>query len=432
MTINSHLRCRFLICIILGVFLAGAPLLAFGQTENLSDSLSLERTVKLFITNNPNIVRARTAATRQSELAQTSALWPNPSVEFEQERTGMEKTQTAFIDQPILNPVEYGARKKSANAQRKAAFASYREEAADLYFELRKKYVTAVSAQSKLRVVQQLIETVRRAIDIIQVRYEEGTARSFEINRLKTALADYENRLAQRKVERDEAYTALISFIAPEESLQNIGESSRMVLTDTLGYQAANYSLNKLLQEAFQTRGLLASLESLTRANRNQLSAEKAARFPDLSIRGGVVREFALTSPTAPFFGIGIGVPLWNNNGHQIKASQADLNQSQALLNIARRQVRREVLTAYNTFTSYKDRIEQINETLLKTDQGLVKDALYLYSEGEITLVELLDAVSASLDSQLLKLELLTQYQISRYKIAQVTGQIPDVLVSTN
>jgi len=416
----------FLLC-----FFVGISTSILGQPKTVPDSLSLEQTIHLFNQHNPYIIQIRAETERLSELAQFSTLWPNPTLDFDQERIGSGKIQTALIDQPIINPVEFGARRKSANAQSNAFFASYREREAFLYFDLRKKYTRALSTKAQLNVVDQLTKTVRRAIEIIQIRYEEGDVRSFEFKRVQTALADYENRLAQHQLEYDKAYNDLISFISPESNaLQK--NLSNVVLTDSILYRPLNYSLNQLIQEALLQRGILNAAQFSTEASRQLLRAEKAARLPDFSIRGGFVREPALASSVAPFFGIGIGIPIWNNNGHQIKAVRAEIEQTRAQLDIAKREVQLEVQNAYTLFLSYKDRVEGINKSLLGTTDGLVEDALYLYSEGSISLIELLDAVSASLDARLLKLDLLTQYNISLYQIEYVLGSTSKPIRKSN
>lgn|GEM_PF-1442972 len=416
--------------LLLGAGLVAVPLVACSQDAGIPDSLSLDKATQLFIQNNPNLAQSRASAQRSASQAYSSTLWPNSSLDFEQEQEDAGASQTFLLNQPIVNPVEYGARKKSANAQKDASQSIYKEEASQLYFQLRQQYVEALSAKSRMGALQNVTETVRRAVNILDVRREEGAAGSYELKRLRTALADYENRLAQARIEHKTARHKLISFIRPGADTASVTGDTTLVLIDSLRYQPSNYRYKELLNTALQKRGLLISQRSREQAGKLHLRAEKAARFPDLSITGSLNRKPGLQQEYYPFLGLSVELPILNNNGPQIRAARAQLREFQAGEDIARRKIEVEVRSAFNQLQSYRQRMEQINRDILQKNKGLLEDALYLYSEGQLTLVELLDAASAALDRRMLRIELLTGYSLSRYQLEQAIGVLPPGLDS--
>lgn len=411
--------------IILFACLAATPWLAFGQSKGIPDQLSLDQAVQLFLQNNPQLLQSCAAAERIIQEAKILTLWPNPSLSIDQEQEDAGASQTLLLDQSVLNPVEYAARRKSAKAQKKAALSGYDENASQLYLILREKYIQVVSAKAKVELLAGVTGTVRRAIEILRIRQQEGDVGSFEVKRLSTALANYENRLGQARVENQAARQDLILFIKPNADTTSAMMDSTLVLTDSLAYRPVQYTYSELLQTAFQQRGLLASIQSFEQAGRLNLRAEKAARLPDLSISGSLNHKPGLQPQYYPFLGIGIEIPLWNNNGPQIRAARARFHEFQAGVDIARRRVELEVRTAFNRVQSYRKRMEEINGDILQKNKGLLEDALFLYSEGQLTLVELLDAASAALDARLLHIDLLTRYNLSRYQLEQAVGQLP-------
>jgi len=405
--------------------LIAIPILASGQISGIPDSLSINKATTLFLQYNPHLMQSRSVARQTASQAAVPALWPNPSLDFEQEQEDAGASQTLLLDQPIVNPVEFGARKKSANAQKKGAQSVYKEDASQLYFQLRQKYVEALSTRFRMQVLQDITDAVRRAIKILNVRRQEGAAGSFEVKRLSTALADYENRLAQGRVENKSARQDLILFIKPEATMGSGEIDSTLVLTDSLRYQPVNRTYKELLNTAFRQRGLLASQQAFEHAGQLNLRAEKAARFPDLSITGSLNRKPGLQQEYYPFLGFSVEIPILNNNGPQIRAARAQYHAYQAGVEIARRQVELQVRSAFNQVQSYQQRIEKISKNILQKNEGLLKDALYLYSEGQLSLVELLDAASAALDRRMLHIDLLTQYNLSRYRLEKSIGMVP-------
>jgi cobalt-zinc-cadmium efflux system outer membrane protein len=386
-----------------------------------------------FIQHNPDLKAAQAAAQRHSEQAKIETLWPNPSLEFEQERTDEFSQQFIIISQTIRNPVEYNLRIKSAKSQEDAAFAAYREQAGELYFRLRTLYVNASAKQQRLALLTRISEVVRQAHEAAKIRTEGGDLGSFELNRLSTAVATFEDELAQVQVEANTALRELIAFISDRKQTSVYDTSFfKSIILDTMRYVPPKMDLDTIQNHAYHERGMLIFARSATRADTFAVRAEKAARFPEFSIRGGITGEPNLQTSPSPYIGFGIDIPLWNFRGVQIRAAEAALQESQAFLAIAHREVDLDIFSTFEQVQNYSRRIEKISYELLKNNERLLSDALYLYSEGELSLIELLDGISAAKETKLLQIELLRNYNISRFKLDQARGFLPESLKLTN
>lgn len=422
---SSNFETGYFLCVL---FILFVPFQSRAQNGSVRQSLSLEKATELFVHNNPRLHQALATSRQTSAEANIPALWPNPSLEFEQERTDAEKQQTLFLSQSILNPVEYSARRRSARFTKKQSQSVYNEQVSQLYLTLRKKYLTALSNAQRVNILENITQTVRKAIHIMKVRQEEGDVGKFQVKRLQTALAQYENRLSKSRVDQQKARYDLWSFIAPSDTLGQIPDKIPYHLTDSLTYQPVHYDPNALVQRAFQQRGLLAAAQTGHKASQMNLRAEKAARLPDLSVSGGLIREPALSPTEAPFLGLGLDIPLWNQNNNQVKAARARVQQTHWQMESARREIRKQVYAAYENVKSSRQKIEQIDQPILQKNKNLMGDALYLYSQGELSLVELLDAASSALDARMLHVNLLEQFMLNRYKLEQSIGQLPPKL----
>ncbi len=393
--------------------------------------LSLEEALHLFLQNNSEMLVARASALRLEEETKIGTLWPNPSFEWEQERFDTSSQQFFILNQSILNPLEYSYRRKSSDARSKAVWSTFLEEASALILEMKRRYVEASAAKNRSELLTRVTQTVRRIFEVAKVRTEEGNLGAFELNRLSAEVAAYEEELAQSRLESRIALRELMSFISrsPEDSGKFDTEQQTIIL-DRLVYKPLDYDTENLISKAIESRGLLASLHATSLAEELRFKAEKASRFPELSLRGGLTGEPTLTSNLSPYLGLSIGIPIWDQKAPQIQAASRALQESEAGLVAANRRVNLDVLAAYDEVESYRSRIEKISSLFLINSDSLLPDAAILYGEGKITLLEFLDAAAAAKEAKLLELRLLHGHTLSHFKLDRAVGVLPSELKS--
>jgi cobalt-zinc-cadmium efflux system outer membrane protein len=118
-------------------------------------------------------------------------------------------------------------------------------------------------------------------------------------------------------------------------------------------------------------------------------------------------------------------VPLWNTREPQIAAAEASVAKSRIQQEVVRRRIAQEILAACTAVNSTGRRIEAIAQDRLRHTGTLAPDALFLYDAGELSLVELLDAVSAALEARMLKIDLLHRYAVSWCELDRAIGALP-------
>lgn len=409
------------------LFLLGMPS-AHAQPRLLPDTLSFETAQRYFLLYNPDLAEARARAARALAEDRIPALWPNPALEGDAETASSQ--QSLVLDQPIPNPVARRARIAAARAEARAALATYREEAGDLYLELRRRYLAAAVAETRLQSLQTVTQTVERTVSVARVRLEEGDLGPYDVARLELALAAYQDDLAAARSDGRTARAALAAFIAPLPAAGADTLHTAFVAADTLRYVPLELNAVALAERAVELRARLVAAHAGLDAAEHALRAERAARWPGISVRAGLGREAGSDGATiGPVVGLGLEVPLWNRNGPQIQAAEAAITEAEAALEGARREVLLDVEAAFARLQSYQDRLARISETRLVRSDTLLQDALFLYQEGEFGLVELLDAADAAREAQQLRLDLLEGYLESRYALDRATGFLPDELL---
>lgn len=244
---------------------------------------------------------------------------------------------------------------------------------------------------------------------------------------LRIALATYEDELeAARRAYRD-TRIELAYFLTPASHTgHHDAEEQLLTLTDSLSYEPLDLDYEALVEAALARRGLMKSAQAGIRVGEETLSAERYARLPDLTLTAGYRGE---TQPgvLAPGFTLGlqVGLPVFHQRQPQVRAARAGARAARYEAKEAQSVVELSVHEAYESLTSYQSRIEQISGRILTGADRLLEDALYVYEEGEIGLVELLDAAEGAKTARLLQIELVAGHTLARYALDRALGVGP-------
>jgi cobalt-zinc-cadmium efflux system outer membrane protein len=404
---------------------------AHGTTEG-QVQLSFEEARQIFLAANPDLREAQARADADRYDAQIPALWPNPTLSVQRNQTdvpgdGFGSENNVAITQPLRYPSEYMARRAAASSAATASQAEYDERASSLYKTLQIRYTAAMAARARLTVLESTTEAVRRAVEIADIRFQEGDISPFERSRIRVALATYEDEIAAARLEDRDTRIELAHFLRPSEhSGHHDMADRRIVLTDSLTYEELSLDYGRLVEMAIQRRGQTNAAVARIREKEETVRAERYARLPDLAVTIGYRAE---TRPglVEPGFTVGlqIGLPVFHQRQPQVREARASARAARYEADIARREVELSVHEAYEDLMSYQQRLERIAGEVLEGSGALLSDALYVYEEGELDLVGLLDAVEAAKTSRLLRINLIEQHRRARHALEQAIGMGP-------
>jgi cobalt-zinc-cadmium efflux system outer membrane protein len=158
-------------------------------------------------------------------------------------------------------------------------------------------------------------------------------------------------------------------------------------------------------------------------AARAELALHRRARLPDPILTGGFKRQSDGLSGT--FLGLTLPLPLFNRRSGHIQAVDARVSAAESRLAVAQRHIENDVRTTLERFTSLAARVELLRRRLLLGVDDLLDIARVSYAEGEMTLLELLDAADAFRAARVTATELLADYWVSYYDLERAAGGFP-------
>ncbi len=301
-------------------------------------------------------------------------------------------------------------------AQRLSAAARARVEADSLRlaFEVIRTYIEAVSEEERQAVLREVTDVIRQAETSWTTQHAEGEVSGYDLRRMRVERARYENVLALAELDNQAARRRLALLIFPEGDVKEVAPADRLRGTPAV------LTLENLLPRARANRPEVAAALAETQASQAAMDRAHRERRPAPTLMAGFKRQS--DGFQGVFLGATVGLPLFNRNLGLIQAETARLRAAEMRQILAMRQVENEVRQTYASYASLRTRATLIQEDLLAETGDLLQIALTSYGEGEMTLVELLDAASAHRDAQLTSIDLRAALWTSYYDLLRAAG----------
>lgn len=381
-------------------------------------SVSFEEAIELFAQNSLALQQARARAAELAALADQAAAYPNPSGAVTHEpvwRGGESYSETYFnLSQRIEWPGLREARTDAAERLAEAAYADLQADSLRLVFDLVETYTRAVAASQRHAVLESVTEIFRRADRASELMLAQGEASGYRTRRLRVERARYENRLAIAELDAADARRRLALLIEPR------GEASQIYPADPFLEIPTNLAFEAALQRARARRAELESARADLEAAQASLRLAQRERLPEPTLTAGFKRQS--DGFKGVFLGTSIPIPLFDRNAGTVQARRERLEAAQSRLALAEASVEQDVRRAYETYASLSERVDLISRGLLGEADELLHAARVGYEEGEMSLVELLDAAEAYRDARVSSIDLLSDFQIAYFDLLRAAG----------
>lgn len=382
------------------------PSLAFAQDRTERD------VVDLIVRDGPQAqsIRAESEVIRREQLARLA--YPNPGVTYSREGAGF----TEFLQVEQVFPV-FGTRAALSKAGVAATAAAEAEGDARLW-ALRTDAAAAVgrltASQARLDAAQAHTRDVERLIEILRVREREGEGSRFDRLRAEQELRDARQQATSAAVAVSEARATVTAMLPRDVTVDRI--------TSLTTPQAAPPSVDALLTRAIATR---AELRAVRRsADRADLEAEAArrARLPAPTLFGGLKR--ADDDPgreRGGVFGVSVSVPLFDTGSREAARWQAERSRVEAEHASIEHQIRAEIARASEALAL---RQAAVSEDAEAAADELTQIAEIAYREGEVGILELIDAVRTASRARVRSIELRLDARLAQIALERAVGEV--------
>ncbi len=382
------------------------PTLAAGQDRTERDL------VDLIVRDGPqaNAIRAGTDVTRREQLARLA--YPNPGVMYSREGAGF----TEFLQVEQSLPV-FGVRAALSRAGAAATAAAEAERDARLWMlraEAASGVARLIAQQELLRAVQSYARDVERLIDVLRTREREGEGSRFDRLRAEQELRDARQAVTSASVAEADARAAVSAMLPRGTPLgRAVGAP---------GPHPAAHQLDVLVARATATRAELRALQRAGDRADREAEAARRARRPAPTIFGGLKRaDNEARRDRGGVLGVSVSLPVFDSGGREAARWVAE----RALVNAERTavedRIRAEVTRAAEALAL---RDLAVSEDQASAGDELIRIADVAYREGEVGILELLDAVRTASRARIRSLEIRLDARLAQIALERAVGDV--------
>jgi cobalt-zinc-cadmium efflux system outer membrane protein len=406
---------RLVVCCCLSVCALAHAAASFAQPAPVP--ITEAEANKRFIAGDARVraAAAHAAAVRATQAERT--LWPNPS--FTVSREHVFATDDTFVLARQELPVS--GRRQRLQAAGQFAIAAADEEARQLVMALqadvRLAHTALLIAQAREAELRRGGEALQRLVEVLRAREKEGEGSRYDRMRGDRALLDLRAELDQAAAVRIEAQGRLAAFLGPGVAPESIAAAGDVEPRyEPLPIEAAIGRAAATRAEPRASAQLVSQFEAEGRA-------ASRLRIPTPTLSGGLKRGRAAAATSAGYqFAIDLAVPMFNRG--QAAAALAAAQQARAAAELAawRTRIEVEVRTAAAILAIQQQRLARFRQDIADVVQPLAEIGRLGYEEGELGILELLDADRQVLDARLRELDLVSALRRAVIEFDRATG----------
>lgn len=381
-----------------------APSVAAGQGRTEREI------VDLIVRDGPQAraIRADLEVTRREQLARLA--YPNPSVTYSREGAGF----TEFFQAEQSLPM-FGARAALLRAGVASTAAAEAERDVRLWL-LRSDAAAAVARivaeQARLESARAQVREVERLIEILRTREREGEGSRFDRLRAEQELRDTSQLVASAAAAMAEARATVSGMLPPNTALSTVAATPITTPPPV--------PIETLFTRATSTRAELRALQQRSQRATFEADAARRARLPSPNLFGGMKRaDDESRRETGGVFGVTVALPLFDAGRREAERWEAERARVEAERVSIESRIRSEITGASEVLA--------VRQAALSAEQQgaaeeLVQIAEVAYREGEVGILELLDAVRTASRAMVRSIELRLGVRLAQIAVERAVG----------
>ena len=349
---------------------------------------------------------------------QARSLLTNPAVVYTHESAAGSRDDFLLLRQELpvtgrLRLLRAGGKAAVDVAQASASF-----DLQSLRAQVRLSFVDLLLAQEREVALRDGVRELQEVVRILAEREQQGEGSTFDQLRGARELAELQADRSSAAVIRAQAQARLASFLGSDR------DPTGLVAQASLTAERVLPPLAALLDRALQRRkdyerGTL----DLRRYETERRAAERL-RLPQPALSAGMKRtSLGSLADTGWTLSVDVTVPLFNRGQTDTAHARAAIGRVGAEQEALRLQIQQEVRAAYVAASVRRQQVDDYLREAAETSHELARIAQLAYEEGEVGILELLDAYRVSRDARLRAVDLLASVRYAEIELDRTVGE---------
>lgn len=392
---------------------AGLTLLVLCSTH--AQSVWTEDAVlSLFDQQTPLRRESQFAAAAAVEAIRGRTLWPNPIAMYTRETVGF--TEFAQVEQQLPISRRLGFERQALDPARDSAEAQGLARIWDARASLRAAFYRALAAQQQADAIRTALTQIASITDLLRTREQEGEGSRYDRIRVERESADLRADLALALARARSEHAILDSYLPPQ--------SGQAVLRGDLAPRTIAGTKPDVITRALISRAEIRSENSRIAQLAAQQQAATRLRIPEPLITAGIKRTQVAPgiNDTGAAFTIAVPLPTFNKGQTEVARLTAEQSQTAARHDLLTQQITAAVSGAYDVYAARLEALNAFDRETRDIGQELLRITRTGYEEGELGILQILDAYRIDRQTALRRIELQSSVKEIEIELSRSAG----------
>lgn len=404
-----------------------APGIAGAKTQALAsdartDTLTLRDALALALMRNPELASSSWERRAREARALQERLFPNPELDVEVENVGGTASGSAFdlaettllLSQQIETAGKRSKRSRSADLETDLAGWDYEARRLDAITETTVAFIDALASQKRATLSEETFRLADQVHRVVSARVEAG-----KVSPLEKSKASVSRSLGRIQMENEKR--ALEASMKRLASCWGSTSPHFTAVAGDLGIPGSLCAAGFADSLADLNPGIARWKAEIER-HRAALSLEKARRFPDLTISGGL-RWFEETGDRTYLFGLSVPIPFFDRNQGNVREAEYRLAQAGEMQQAAGTRIRTELSDAAAALSATHSEALTLETVVVPAAEEAFTAASEGYRQGKFEFLEVLDAQKTYAEVRFQYIAALAAYHRAAAEVERLIGR---------
>ena len=385
--------------------------------QEVPSTVTLEQAVSLFHGVSPELRRARNRLRASIGTAQQSRAMLNPTASLTNEDLGAYSERYFTLSQGMDFVWNRGGKGRRAEARNGESRAMFLADSAQIVFGLKRAFVDAWETSEEVSALSETDRVGAAALEDAAQRYAAEDLAGYDLRRLRVARATLGRRLASAELSLEDAERRLGSLLASDGSIPRVRPQALQI--EAPGISPTLDPVDR----ALAVRPELAAAKWMTQALDAEADLVRRSFLTGTALTGGYKQQS--DGRNGLFLGIELPIPILDRRAGAVDAAVAEVDRAESEVALTRLGIARDAALADARLASARRQQQIMGGDGMEEASALLDIARVAYGEGEVGIVELVDAADAFLEARLLESTARAELWLAYFAFEHAVGGFP-------
>ncbi|MFZ1288536.1 MAG: TolC family protein [Melioribacteraceae bacterium] len=253
------------------------------------------------------------------------------------------------------------------------------------------------------------LTNIKNIYSTAKIRFDEGDISEYELQRILVEINKISSLIKKTELSKNE-FQKELCFLLNTDNFE-------IITKDSFFNQIISLNQKELVDTALIKRDDFIAIDLLIESVNSQLNFNSMKIIPDINLTAGYKKQTDDLSGLV--LELNAQIPIFNRNQLKINENEVELEFLKKQKTFLQNKIEIEVITSFKKFEEYNLLNQKNDKTIL---ENIIYTSAFSYEQGEIELVEFMDAVNTYVDGIQLFYSTKIEFYVSYFELEKTVS----------